>query len=103
MGNFHSSVRKESDRSKEYLEDLNVRIVRTYFDTPRKLAVLEIETDGKLAHFDKTNDNYYLTIKDRGLRTVERVACSKEQAKSRADEWLKKYKCTIYSNPNIVV
>lgn len=89
---------KKSKDSKETYE-INLRLVRTYFDTPRKRAVLEITTEkNEVIIKGGSNNIYYVTIKDRGLRTIEHTVCDYATINKKIEEWISQYKCTIYNS-----
>lgn len=101
MGN-KNSVQQKSTAVDDVLKDgdINLRLVRTYFNTPRNRAVLEIETNNSILTITSSNIEYHITIKDRGLRTLEDIICDYETAKQKIEEWITLYKCTVYENPN---
>lgn len=69
--------------------DINLRLVRTYFNTPRNRAVLEIETNNSILIVMKSKVvEYHITIKDRGLRTLEDIICDYASAKQKIQEWI---------------
>jgi len=74
----------------------DLRIVRTYFDTPRNRAVLTVETDEKNMKIDRVDQIYFVTVRDRGLRTLEHVACNYAEAMTRVTDWVQQYECKIY-------
>jgi len=75
--------------------DINLRLVRTYFNTPRNRAVLEIEINNNIMN---SKVEYRITIKDRGLRTLEDIICDYATAKQKIEKWITQYECTIYDN-----
>lgn len=76
--------------------DINFRLVRTYFNTPRNRAVLEIETNHMLTVIKSVD--YHITIKDRGLRTLEDIICDYATAKQKIEDWITLYECTVYDS-----
>jgi len=97
MGNKQSKRKKSDDQDiKPNLTKDDLRIVRTYFDTPRNRAVLTVETAEKNMKIDRIDQMYFVTIKDRGLRTLEHVACNYAEAMARVTDWVQQYECKIY-------
>ena len=72
---------------------VNVRLVRTKIDSPRRRAVMEIET---MKHLETKAFVYVVTIKDRGLRTLEQeIINDYEMVLNKIDEWKASYDCKI--------
>ena len=68
MGSKHSIVPKKNDTVIDNIlkdGDINLRLVRTYFNTPRNRAVLAIETNNSVLTMIKSEIEYRITIKDR--------------------------------------
>ena len=82
--------------SKDKPTDLNLRIVRTYFDTPRKRAVLEIRTEHNNMLIKNEGYIYFVTIKDRGLRTLDYGAYNYTDVMKKINEWMRDYTCTVH-------
>jgi hypothetical protein len=97
MGNKQAKRKKSDDQAiKPDLMKDDLRIVRTYFDTPRNRAVLTVETGEKNMKIDRVDQMYFVTVKDRGLRTLEHVACNYAEAMARVTDWVQQYDCHIY-------
>ena len=75
---------------------VDVRIVRTEFTTPRNRAVLQVQIDPNRIEIDYTKKLYNITIRDRGLRTIEQIICDYETAMKHIYDWTQQYKCKIY-------
>jgi len=45
---------------------------------------------------DRIDQIYFVTVKDRGLRTLEHVACNYAEAMARVTDWVQQYECKIY-------
>jgi len=88
-----------SVEQKDTKDEINLRLVRTYFDTPRNRAVLEIETNNNTLTVIKSV-GYHITIKDRGLRTLEDFICDYTTATQKIEEWITQYECKVYDNIN---
>ena len=63
-----------------------LRVVRKSFDSPRKLAIIDIEPvtpDG--------SPRYKVTVKDRGLRTKSVEIKNKRNSREDVKDWLDQY------------
>jgi hypothetical protein len=77
MGNLKSKIPPENQ---------TLRFVRKNYDSPRKLAVMDIKEvtpDG--------SPRYEVTIKDRGLRTKSVEIKNKRGSTEMAKDWLERY------------
>jgi hypothetical protein len=67
-------------------EGQTVRIVRKKFDSPRKIAIVDVESatpDG--------SPRYRLTVKDKGLRTKDVQVKNRRGSKEMMKDWLNRY------------
>jgi hypothetical protein len=80
----------------------DLRIVRTFFNTPRNRAILEVTTNDKNMHINGMGTMYFITIRDRGLRTLDNQVCAYNDALKLVGEWLEQYDCKIYKTENVV-
>ncbi len=72
---------------------VNVRLLRTKIDSPRKRAVMDIET---MKHLENKSLVYVITIKDKGLRTLEQeIINDYDMVLDRIDEWKETYECKV--------
>lgn len=100
MGNKKSVDIKQRTPVDDVLKDnINLRLVRTYFNTPRNRAVLEIKSNDNLIILRNSEISYHITIKDRGLRTIEDSICDYNTAKQKIEEWITQYECKVYETP----
>jgi len=97
MGNKQTKVQnnKPCEKQTDIIEN-DLRIVRTYFNTPRNRAVLQVETHGKNMKIDRVDQLYFVTIRDRGLRTLENSICTYSEAMAKVTNWVEQYDCKIY-------
>ena len=74
-------------------EDQQVRYLRKEFNSPRKLATLDIETAPP-----ESSPRYCITVKDRGLRTKRNSVENRRKSEEIINEWL-----TAYPESKIIV
>ncbi len=84
---------KPSKESTQLINDINFCLIRTHINTPRRRAILE---------FESTNGSYVITIKDKGLRTLEKNICDYKTAKSHIKKWVDNYQYYCISHGSIV-
>lgn len=74
-------------------ENQHVRYLRKEFNSPRKLATLDIETATP-----ENSPRYRIIVKDRGLRTKSDEIRNKRKSKEIVEEWI-----TTYPESEIIV